>query len=554
MSSIIAGIIFPTSPDKWAYAKQQEDLAKSIAARISMAEAKATRESEAAMRYVDHVAKSEFGGRSAYDIAVANGFVGSESEWLESLKGAKGDPGVAGNEQVTAPTVASFITSDTAVKRELDKTYKRGFSVKEFGAVGNGVADDTAAIQACADAAFRSSPSATVYFPEGRYKTTDTIRIRCALDGKNGQIEYYGSGTALLVGTDEGVIVTSRIQVYLPRIINRTATTAKAFDGTSIGARLVNLSTCQINFEFIQNFEYGLVCEGYGQGFVHNTLYVGSLWNNHVNLSLRPVTANGVNGWVNSNLFLGGRFSADPTWGQVDDPDAFYIEMKANPAGVGPNANTFVGASIEGTNLQYYRLKVTGSYNHFYNCRWEHPTTDTIRILWDNHAYYNRVVGGYNFWRVAEDWAEKSGSNVAQLDEAATEARSFTVVAADVPHDTATPVQWTSFNGFRTTYKDGTVSPRPGRWQIDVSLAVMPTVIGGYAEVQLLDGTGKMIAVTRCAGSSLNTSQLTTLRVSARRMFKPGETFSVVVRQTTGGVLKILGSAYYSQIQMEMIG
>lgn len=31
-------------------------------------------------------------GLSAYEIAVKNGFVGSESEWLESLKGPKGDP------------------------------------------------------------------------------------------------------------------------------------------------------------------------------------------------------------------------------------------------------------------------------------------------------------------------------------------------------------------------------------------------------------------------------------------------------------------------------
>lgn len=31
-------------------------------------------------------------GKSAYEIAVDNGFEGSESEWLESLKGEKGDP------------------------------------------------------------------------------------------------------------------------------------------------------------------------------------------------------------------------------------------------------------------------------------------------------------------------------------------------------------------------------------------------------------------------------------------------------------------------------
>lgn len=36
-------------------------------------------------------------GASAYDVAVANGFVGSEQEWLDSLKGDKGEAGTPGN-------------------------------------------------------------------------------------------------------------------------------------------------------------------------------------------------------------------------------------------------------------------------------------------------------------------------------------------------------------------------------------------------------------------------------------------------------------------------
>lgn len=35
-------------------------------------------------------------GDSAYQVAVTNGFKGTEQEWLTSLKGPKGDPGQAG--------------------------------------------------------------------------------------------------------------------------------------------------------------------------------------------------------------------------------------------------------------------------------------------------------------------------------------------------------------------------------------------------------------------------------------------------------------------------
>lgn len=36
-------------------------------------------------------------GDSAYQVAVDNGFVGTEAQWLASLKGAKGDKGDTGN-------------------------------------------------------------------------------------------------------------------------------------------------------------------------------------------------------------------------------------------------------------------------------------------------------------------------------------------------------------------------------------------------------------------------------------------------------------------------
>lgn len=45
-------------------------------------------------------------GDSAYQVAVNNGFVGTEEEWLASLQGPKGDPGFAA--QVWVPTLADI--------------------------------------------------------------------------------------------------------------------------------------------------------------------------------------------------------------------------------------------------------------------------------------------------------------------------------------------------------------------------------------------------------------------------------------------------------------
>jgi hypothetical protein len=62
-----------------------------------------------------------------------------------------------------------FTQSGTgAIQRTVENKLKDTVSVKDFGAVGNGTTDDTAAIQA----AITAVDSGTVFFPKGNYKTT----------------------------------------------------------------------------------------------------------------------------------------------------------------------------------------------------------------------------------------------------------------------------------------------------------------------------------------------------------------------------------------------
>lgn len=52
-------------------------------------------------------------GKSAYEVAVGDGYIGTEAEWLASLKGAKGDKGDAGVAGATGPTGAAGKTGAT---------------------------------------------------------------------------------------------------------------------------------------------------------------------------------------------------------------------------------------------------------------------------------------------------------------------------------------------------------------------------------------------------------------------------------------------------------
>ena len=63
-------------------------------------------------------------GLSAYEIAVKNGFVGSESEWIESLKGKDGIDGIDGKLNIKIP---AGVQSSNKL-RISGKGYKSGIS------------------------------------------------------------------------------------------------------------------------------------------------------------------------------------------------------------------------------------------------------------------------------------------------------------------------------------------------------------------------------------------------------------------------------------------
>src|SRR5689334_18036448 len=62
-------------------------------------------------------------------------------------------------------------------------------SVKDYGAIGDGIADDTAALQR----AINAKTSGILSFPAGTYKISSTLAVRS-------NVTYQGEGQAVLTG------------------------------------------------------------------------------------------------------------------------------------------------------------------------------------------------------------------------------------------------------------------------------------------------------------------------------------------------------------------
>lgn len=92
---------------------------------------------------------------------------------------------------ITALSVAPVSAADPVAEGTNSARIPNIFNVKgaPYYAVGDGVADDTAAIQAAITAAISSTKGATVYLPPGTFKVTSTL----AISGVRG-IHFVGSG------------------------------------------------------------------------------------------------------------------------------------------------------------------------------------------------------------------------------------------------------------------------------------------------------------------------------------------------------------------------
>ena len=275
-----------------------------------------------------------------------------------------------------------------AVSTNVQDKLRESVSVTDFGAVVDGVTDDSSSIQAAID--YAETINAIVYLPPGNYYIATGLTI----DG-GASIEGCPSGldsSRILVDASvlHGVTVGSG-SLFTGALRDFTVHRTAYSGGTeNTGFRFVDVAGCQ--FETIRSYNskynfYMNPADGNRVAYCTwiNILASGGLYNISGAIS--------GSGYFNENVFLGGRLVT------TSDTDTnIYIDFNCNH-------NRFIGVSCEGAGTQaiYINGTTTGGLHScsFDNCRTE-GTWSADDIVIGANTQRNLVIG-YNLYTTVTD-------------------------------------------------------------------------------------------------------------------------------------------------------
>ena len=172
-------------------------------------------------------------------------------------------------------------------------------SVKDFGAKGDGVTDDSAVINNAA--AFAKSSHKPLYFPKGdnSYLCNSQLDLREIDVIMDGSVKINFAGIGVLAGTAGTAIMNKNIKLNVYRDYDWTA--------GNVGILLTNCYSSDINIVRASGFEKGVIFKGNNSGFAYNNITLQYVYDNKYQVIL---TDDAAGGYCNENLFLGGRLGS----------------------------------------------------------------------------------------------------------------------------------------------------------------------------------------------------------------------------------------------------
>ena len=439
----------------------------------------------------------------------------------------------------------------TTLKDRLDVRDKnllsRDVNAVDFGIVGDGVADDSDALQAASDYVQSLGLDKVLFIPKGRYRITKTVNFKNSLIADQAEIRYEGTGVAVVVGDESSKgIFTNRQRYRLPRVINRTRPSS-GWDGSSVGIKTVNLNTCVLDVPFIQDFETGLYMYGYSHGNSYNTVFLGALWDNHKNLEIDA----DADGWSNQTVYVGGRLQHSLNKGAFEnDPDAYQVKVGGNSVS---SNNMFLNTSIEGYNLAEYRIFLNGSYNQFINPRLENHSEDNPKVYYASNSNYNKIIGGYHTQNLVEVFSDDVTQGGTIEDGKAPFFKGTLTETQSIDNATEYKILkglTTEEHRCKFDNNSGELFLKPGKWKITAK-ATFQTSQGGSLQIRIIRGTGTVIASQVMGADSQYQTSIVTEAVDT---FIHGQPMRVEIRQTSSNESLTLNRGQLTTLTAEYLG
>ncbi|AMA71682.1 hypothetical protein SAMN04489735_101319 [Aneurinibacillus thermoaerophilus] len=234
---------------------------------------------------------------------------------------------------------------------------KRMIDVMQFGAVGDGKTNDALAVsQAIAYAeklsASQFSPESNIVlvFPPAEGYALDTpIQIPPNVSvEQHAPLIYTGDAYEPFVTIGEQGKTTRASYTGLAVIRKKQSAWLSSDPAKqAIGIRIFNATSSFIDIRQADCFTIGSQFIGAGKGFAYNEVRLGQFIGNHIGVELTNQKGkNGRIGWINENLYMGGRFSVRPSLHANEDRIGVVITSQDGTY-KNNNNNIFIKPSFE---------------------------------------------------------------------------------------------------------------------------------------------------------------------------------------------------------------
>lgn len=294
---------------------------------------------------------------------------------------------------------------DNQITAELEqKARLHWYDVKDYGAIGDGVTDDTASINTAITAATGQNNS-TLYFSKAiKYKVLSSVFIPSTINViMDSPIEYAGvfhNIPTLVIGEQGSLIEGKTLKLNVKRI-----STSDWLSEECIGIKLINSDGCDIHVVYSYGHTIGLQMLGLGGGCVANNVRLGRIYNNKISVDLTNEYYT-KKGWCNENLFFGGYLT---NIGEDKSLSRYGIRITSKetvPERYEENNNNvfhkpcielgFPNVGVEGVGI----LLEHASYNNFYDVRNEGNLPPFVRT--SGISTENYITTGYGKASVEE--------------------------------------------------------------------------------------------------------------------------------------------------------